>query len=119
MRKLMIALLMLCLCPVVAAAGTRTIQVDWTYDPPIPVDLSGFVLYVDGIKAAAITDPIARTWTGEAEVRDESACYTLRAIDTAGIEGVPSSCFNFNIPPGTPGNVKITVVVDVRVEQPK
>ena len=118
-KKLLLTLLLLCLFPVVAAAGTRTMQVDWTYDPPIPVDLAGFVLYVDGIKAAAITDPIARTWTGEAEVKDEAACYTLTAIDTGGVESPPSPCFNFNMPPGTPGNVKITVVVEVMVEPPK
>lgn len=117
MKKILIAL-MICLFPAFSLAGTRTLQVDWSYDPPVPTDLAGFVLYADGAKVASITDPVARRFTGEMTVKDGPACYTLTAIDTGGIESPPSPCYNFDLPPGTPGNVVVRIVVDVNVTVP-
>jgi len=115
MKKIIAAVFILCLIPSLAGAATRSMTVEWGYDPPVPPDLAGFALYMEGTKVATITDPAARTYTGDIEARDEKTCYTMTAVDQGGGESPHSACFDLDLPPGSPNNVRVSVVVDVIV----
>ena len=117
MPFLVIVVFLICLIPVLAQSATRSMTVEWEMPAPVPTDLAGFNLYLEGTKVTTISDPAARTYTGEIEYRDEKVCYTMTAFDKGGGESPHSPCFDVDIPPGAPGNVRVTVVVDVKVIQ--
>lgn len=75
---------MICLTPALADAATKSMVIEWGYPDPVPTDLAGFNIYMDGTKIATISAPTARTYTGALEYRDESVCYTMTAFDTGG-----------------------------------
>jgi len=90
----------------------------WGYDAP-PSDLSGFTIYMEGEPVADIKDPAARTYTGEIPERDGKTCYTIDAYDAAGGRSPQSPCYYLDPVPGSPGNFRIEMIVDVTVAPPK
>jgi len=115
MKRALILAIVLLLLP--AIAGARSVTVEWGYDTPA-TDLAGFVFYKDGVKVKEFSDPIARTFTGELDLSDAKACYTLTAIDVGGNETPHSACYYYDpAPDGSPNNLRVTVV-DVQVAPP-
>jgi len=117
MRKLLFVLFVMLLIPATAQSATRSMTVIWEMPEPVATDLAGFNLYLEGTKVTTISDPTARTYTGAIEYRDEKVCYTMTAFDKSGGESLHSPCFYVDLPPGAPGNVRVTMVVDVQVIQ--
>ena len=116
MKRLLLTVLtfLFLISPVYAAQ--RSVTVEWGYDNA-PSDLAGFVLYKDGVKIATFNDPIARSFSGDLDLNDADACYTLTAIDTGGGETPHSTCYHYDpAPDGAPTNLRVTVVVDVEVQ---
>ena len=112
-RALILAIALL-LLP--ALAGARSVIVEWGYDTP-ESDLAGFVFYKDGQKVQTFADPVARTFSGDLDLSDARACYTLTAIDAGGNESPHSACYYYDpAPDGSPNNLRVTVVVDVDVQ---
>lgn len=109
---------LLALCLLGSSAQARTMTATWGYDAP-PSDLSGFTIYMEGEPVADIKDPAARTYTGEIPERDGKTCYTIDAYDAAGGRSPQSPCYYLDPVPGSPGNFRIEMIVDVTVAPPK
>jgi len=107
--------MMLLAIPISAQGATAVAT--WSY-PDGTTDLAGFAIYRETEKIATITDPAARKYESLVITDTGNACYTMTAFDTGGQESPHSPCFNFDPPPDAPGDVRVTVVVEVRVVQP-
>jgi len=116
MKRIILSILAVLILSSVAQAKTRSVTVEWDYANG-PSDLAGFVMYKDGVKLSAFNNPTARTFTGDLDMSDADACYTLTAIDAGGQESQHSPCYQYDPPPDdAPGNVRVTVVVEVQAQ---
>ena len=117
--KTIILAIILVMVSTYAQAANRSVTVEWGYDSTA-TDLAGFVLYKDGVKLTTFNDPVARKYSGDIDISDADACYTLTAIDLGGNETPHSACYHYDpAPDGTPGNLRVTVVVEVQVQEAK
>ena len=117
--KTIILAIILVMVSTFAQAANRSVTVEWGYDSTA-TDLAGFVLYRDGVKLTTFNDPVARKYSGDIDISDADACYTLTAIDLGGNETPHSACYHYDpAPDGTPGNLRVTVVVEVQVQTPE
>jgi len=94
----------------------KTTSVTWDYDNP-PTDLAGFELRINGDNSTLINiSKDVLEWSGEIVFRDDENVLDMRARDLAGQVSVWSEPCYYNPIPDEPTNVRIDIVVEIRVK---
>lgn len=97
-NSLQCLLLAICLFPIMShAAVTKTLEVDFAFDDPGTLQLSGYRLYKEGIKVCQTTNTSASKISCSVTTETGTFDFTLRAYYTNGSESPASPSFPFTI----------------------
>jgi len=97
-RIVFFALLALLLVPstlLAVPSWNRGISIEWGYEPPADVILSGFKLYQEGVPVCEFGTPTLRSGACEVILTKRTTPFTLTAAFIDGTESPHSEAYNF------------------------
>lgn len=111
MKKLILALLIVCLVSISCFSKEFTMNGSFVYPTDVEDEVAGFNLYREGMVVYTITDPSIRAFPVVLDIDGSSADYYLTAFDFAGQESEPSNIEVLDPPPwGTPTLFNLEIV---------